>query len=32
MSFIAGLIVGICFGIIIHELIENRVNIDEAEK
>ena len=31
MSFIAGLIVGICFGIIIHELIENWVNMDDEE-
>lgn len=31
MSFIAGLIVGMCFGIIIHELIENWVNMDEED-
>lgn len=31
MSFIAGLLVGICFGIIIHYLIENWVNMDDEE-
>lgn len=32
MSFIAGFIVGICFGMIFHELIENWVNMDEDKE
>ncbi len=32
MSFIAGLIVGMCFGVIIHELIENWVNLDDKDE